>query len=66
MLRAIHCVVAPVLHKYDDKPEGAHHCAELPEQIDPKPDIKQLGGVPEVSVSVQLLVQPFASVTVTV
>ena len=58
--------MAPVLHKYDDNPNGAHHCAELPEQIDPLPVIVHVGGTPAVNVLLQLLVQPLASVIVTV
>ena len=40
VLTVIHCVVAPVLHKYEANPAGAHHCVVLPEQIEPLPVIK--------------------------
>ena len=39
----IHCVVAPVLHKYEAKPAGAHHCVVDPEQIEPFPVMVEEG-----------------------
>ena len=42
-LTVIHCVVAPVLHRYDDIPEGAQSVVEVPGQIVLFPVIEQLG-----------------------
>ena len=61
----MHCVVAPVLHKYEDIPAGAHHCVDPPAQTDPLPVIAQVGSALTVSVLLQVLVQPFAFVIVT-
>ena len=61
----IHCVVAPVLHKYPASPAGAHNCTVLPKQQELFPVIEQLGGVYVVTVLLQVLVHPFASVIVT-
>ena len=55
-----------MLHKYDDNPAGAHHCVELPAQIDPFPVIVLDGSVFKFNVLLDEDVQPFASVTVTV
>ena len=64
-LTVIHCVVAPVLHKYEDIPAGAHHCVDPPAQTDPLPVIAQVGSEFTVNVLLQLLVQPFPSTVVT-
>jgi hypothetical protein len=66
VLKVIHCVVAPVLHKYEVRPAGAHHCVEPPEQIEPLPVIRQLGRGFTVSALLQELVQPLLFVVVTV
>ena len=62
----MHCVVAPVFHKYPASPEGAHHCVDEPEQTEPFPVIDGDGFWLTLRVFEPLPVQPFASVTVTV
>jgi hypothetical protein len=62
----IHCVVAPVLHKYEVRPAGAHHCVEFPEHTELLPVIKQLGRGFTVNALLHELVQPLPSVVVTV
>ncbi len=59
-------MVAPVLHKYPASPDGAHHCVEEPEQTEPLPVMVEEGSEFTVSDLLELLVQPFPSVTVTV
>ena len=62
----MHCVCAPVLHKYPANPEGAHHCVDDPEHTEPLPVMVDVGNEFTLSAFVALLVHPFASVTVTV
>jgi hypothetical protein len=59
-------VVAPVLHKYEVRPAGAHHCVELPVHTELLPVIKQLGRALTVNALLHELVQPLLLVVVTV
>ena len=61
----MHCVVAPVLHEYAERPDGAQSCVELPWQIVLLPVIVHGGSARMTTVLLQVLLQPFASVTVT-
>jgi len=58
-------VVAPVLHKKDTPPAAVSRC-EPPGQIVAGGQIAQIGPVVTVTVVEHELLQPFASVTVTV
>ena len=65
MVTVMHCVVAPVLHRYEDIPaDAAHNCVEPPMQKS-LPVILHTGKGYVVIVLLQLLVQPYALVTVT-
>jgi hypothetical protein len=66
VLKVMHCVVAPVLHKYEVRPAGAHHCVEFPEHTELLPAIKQLGRELTVNALLHELVQPLLLVVVTV
>ena len=58
-------VVAPVLHTYEVPPE-ALSVAELPAQIDCVPLMLAVGSEFSVTFALEVFVQPFAPVTVTV
>ena len=62
----IHCVVAPVFHIYEENPAVAHICVELPEQNERAPVMDGDGFWFTESDLLELLVQPLASLTVTV
>ncbi len=60
------CVIAPVLHKYEVKPEVAVSVAADPLQGLNEPDIEGVGRGFTVTVALVLPVHPLLSVTVTV
>ena len=62
----MHCVVAPLLHRYFVHPAGAQSWVVLPTQIVVLPVMVQAGAVTVVTVFEQVLVHPAAFVTVTV
>ena len=62
----MHCVVAPLLHRYLVHPAGAQSWVVFPMQIVLLPVIVQTGAATVVTVLVQVLVQPAALVAVTV
>src|SRR5687768_16968824 len=61
----MHCVVAPLLHAYEDIPVGAQSCVVPPGQTDELPVIEQVGAWLVVTVLLQVLLQPLAFVIVT-
>ena len=65
LVAVIHCVLAPVLHKYAVAPAGAHKFVEPPAQIVELPLILQFIGVPTDITLLHELLHPFDSTTVT-
>ncbi len=65
MVTVMQLVIAPVLHSYDADPAGTHNSVDCPPQIVRSPVMEQAGKLSSVTVALQTLVQPFASVTVT-
>jgi hypothetical protein len=55
----MHCVVAPVFHKYEASPAAAHHCVDLPEHTALFPVMVQVATWFTVNDLLELLVQPF-------
>lgn len=57
-------VLSPVLHQYSERPGGRHNVVESPIQMESFPVIKQTDALSMVINLLQVLTQPFISVTV--